>query len=690
MASINIPGVGDFQVSDRFLSLPQEEQQEAVKQFLEQREAQASTGAQPEAEGDLADTAVGTLRSFLGQGVALGFGDEIEAFIASRVKGTKFDDEQKRIRDELETFRQQSPVLAFGSELAGAFVLPGGAALRGGTAVARAARSAGVGGVTGAAVGAGTSEGDITTAEGLLERAEDAATGAATGAAVGAAAPAVTSGAARVARAVRRGGRRAAAALSPERQAQRQVAEALETDLRAGQTGLRPSEMRQAAAEGLPVANVDVGGRATRGLARTAANVDDEAQAIVERATSDRFAGQGARTEEFINDLFGGGVPNAELTRLGVRANVDSFARAQQLQSAARRIRGPAYRRAFQAGDRPISTPEIQRLISAPAIETAIKRAAINGRNRAVADGFGDFNPNINIDAVGIEVLRRTNTGRVEFPNLRFWDLVKRELDDMSRVARRQGADGEASAIEQITRQLRNELDEVVPEYARARGAASTFFGAEDALAAGQNFARSNRFRIGEARQRIRRMNPAERELFAEGFADELITKINRASDRQDVVRRVFGNEDARRRMRVALGNQRANLVEARMRIEGIMDLSRGAVSGNSTTARQLIQAGAVGGGAGLLTGDPVTGIATALTFRGAQRLRNRRQQNVARRVARMLMSQDPGEISRAVRIVAGDRQLLRNIRRFDAATAKALSQQAVSDDALGLQGEGE
>ena len=103
------------------------------------------------------------LRSALGQGLAFGFGDEVEAFTRSLSGDEKYEDIVQEIKSELKTFKEQAPALAYGSEILGG-ALTGGLGV-GRTALGTAARSAGVGGL----YGAGMAEGDIA------ERAKGAA-----------------------------------------------------------------------------------------------------------------------------------------------------------------------------------------------------------------------------------------------------------------------------------------------------------------------------------------------------------------------------------------------------------------------------------------------------------------------------------------------------------------------------------
>jgi len=123
------------------------------------------------------------IRSALGQGLALGFGDEVEAFARSLASNKDYDDIVKEVRQEIDQFRVDNPALAYSTEIGGALIpsLAMGA-VTGGTGTganltATGARVAGAGrrinqakniakqtapqvGL-GATYGAGVSEGDI-------------------------------------------------------------------------------------------------------------------------------------------------------------------------------------------------------------------------------------------------------------------------------------------------------------------------------------------------------------------------------------------------------------------------------------------------------------------------------------------------------------------------------------------------
>ena len=138
----------------------------------------------------------GTARA-VGQGLTLGFGDELEAFVTSSFTDKTYDEEVDMIRNKLSSFRETNPVLAYGGEVAGSIIpsfTPAGALGKVGQAVSKMGavkKSATIGGSQGAIYGAGASEGDVLTAEGLKQRAMGAGVGLGLGAGLGAGVSAV-------------------------------------------------------------------------------------------------------------------------------------------------------------------------------------------------------------------------------------------------------------------------------------------------------------------------------------------------------------------------------------------------------------------------------------------------------------------------------------------------------------------
>ena len=118
--------------------------------------------------------------------------------------------------------------------------------------------------------------------------------------------------------------------------------------------------------------------------------------------------------------------------------------------------------------------------------------------------GMGGFNPKISFTPDNRIQFNRGPTGVPTYPDLRYWDQVRRELSDAAMKAGR-GTE-ENMRLGGLAAALNTELDQLVPAYQTARRTAAGFFDARDALEAGQNFA-TQRFGANEARAALAQMN---------------------------------------------------------------------------------------------------------------------------------------------------------------------------------------
>lgn len=293
-------------------------------------------------------------------------------------------------------------------------------------------------------------------------------------------------------------------------------------------------------------------------------------------------------------------------------------------------------------------------------------------RDESIVSGYGAMNPRIRFTADGRMEFGRRPNGMPVYPDLQYWDLVRRELSDAAQRAGR--GTSEARRLNSFARTLNEELDRAVPSYAQARQGAASFFGAENALEAGENFVTQN-FAIGETRRAIAQMSQNERQLFQDGFVSRFVETLERTGDRRSVLNQIASSPADREKLNLVLGRQRAAELEAGLRVEGIVDLARGAIQGNSTTARQLAELGLAGGTgatgiAGVYNQDPGTiGIAavTAALIAGRRGIDAR----VARNVAEMLVSDRPEVLMRGIRIVARNDRMLEGLRNIDRQIAK-------------------
>ena len=335
--------------------------------------------------------------------------------------------ERDRMRAVQKAAEEQHPYLYGGGELAGgaltALAAPGPGLAQ--TVGGRIAQGAATGGVAGAAYGYGAGEGGAQSARG-------AGIGAATGATLGGALSPVIDvaawGAGKLGSAARSIFDILRAEGGPElidTIAARRVAQARATDIAAGRAP-GPVEQRAAETAGIPGTLADTGETA-QALARSAANTSPDARSALTETTQQRFYGQSQRAADFIRGLTGGGK--------------DAYGLQQDIEQAARAANRPAYERAYAAGDRPIWSPELERLTAAPSVQRALSSAQSKWRDWQVVDGFGAANPpvRVNVDQGGI--LQFTGgKGMQVYPDIQFWDYAARHIADRAQKARELGS----------------------------------------------------------------------------------------------------------------------------------------------------------------------------------------------------------------------------------------------------------
>lgn len=581
-------------------------------------------------------------------------------------------------------FEAEHPIASTAAQLAGGIAAPLGLLK---VAPTVGAQVLGVAGRTlPAQIAQGAASGAAINAADAAVRGNDPLTAAGVGGLVGAAAPPV--------------GRLVGAAVSPALEtmrgivnptgeAARRVATAIERDRAVIPPGSNPrapltdQEFTQASASGMPVNAMDLGGELTRGVARSAANTSPEGRAVLNRAIDQRFETQSQRMTDYLNSTYH--FPNAQ-------------AQQEAIENTGRITNRANYNAAMREGEGGLWSPELERLAGSDAVSGAMQKAASAAKDEGIIGGYGAMNPRFTFTPDGRLQTNRGPNGVPTYPDLRFWDLTRRQLSDAATQATMRGQATEAARLGIFAGHLNTELDRMVPSYARARAGAAHFFGAENALQAGQQFVTS-KMANPQARAALAEMSPTERQLFQDGFVDSFMRQIREAPDRRSVMNSIAQSPAARERLAIALGPRRATELEAHIRIEGVMDLARGAVQGNSTTARQLAELGLAGGagvtssvlgGGNPLSGDPTAVLNAALVYgaiRGGRGALNSAHSaidhRVAGEVARLLTSNNPAQIRMGMTMLGRHRGLLGNLRNADAAIARAGAVQAQPDQRM-------
>jgi hypothetical protein len=446
---------------------------------------------------------------------------------------------------------------------------------------------------------------------------------------------------------------------NPEQEAARRVGAAASRDFRMAQdtgagrgTANTPdAEIRAAGRNGQPVRAIDMG-ETTRALARSAANTSPEGRAIITDAVQGRYQQQSDRLAGFLETIspFKG----------------STFQLSETIARVAKNARKHFYEKAYQDGAGGVYSPVLSAMVrESPALQKAAKSAYDVAANKAAA---------------GQRVELHGNNGHT----LQFWDYVKQALDDQIGALQRAGEKQGAADLIGIKHRLVEELDAAVPSYRTARGVAGTYFKAADALEAGENFVKM-KVPNGEAAHAFGKLTANEQILFRQGYIQTLMNDLRATGDTRNALNKIMNSPVEREKMELVLGAADSKKLEGFLRMEGIMDLARNAL-GNSTTARQLAEMGLAGGAYNAATGttpwsDPVGFFTSALLFGGARAGMARIDQNVARQVAELLVTDDPKRLAQAVKMVQQP-WVMNALRAFDEYVGPRMARNAAAQQA--------
>jgi hypothetical protein len=509
----------------------------------------------------------------LASGVTLGWADEFAAKADELTgRGGTYEQNLKRERARDEQIPSSISIPGqIGGAVAGTIAAaPLVAGTRAAGALSRlpsAIRFGGLGATGGAVAGAGDAESG--------QRLGGAATGAVTGGVLGAATPSIVRGVSRVAGGVRN-------AFKPRAQAAADLSRAITRDDTTPAALLsRAQQLRQVRPGVATLA--DAGGENVRGLVERVAQTPGAGRTTVVPALTGRQQGQAIRLSSDLRSLTG----TSRSAMQAMRETMDSRANAAR----------PLYRAAYEQFDAPLNTPELERLLSADEVSKAVQSAIVKARGRSISDGFtGGFNAKMQMTPAGLSKTAGPDR-RVAFPNLQLWDYAKRELDDMASSAARAGKNNEASYIGGLSRQLRNELDNLTTDpatgqsaYRAARDAWSGPTAYLDAIEQGRNVLSRN-MSAEEMTAAFRELSTAEQSAFREGAISSIISKMgNDPAQMADMTKYLRSPEMRAKIAAIMPTPDAAQRWMQRLDFEVSSSQLAGRSLGNSATARRLAE----------------------------------------------------------------------------------------------------
>lgn len=583
----------------------------------------------------MSDYTTGITRAFGEQGLGMGWGDEAEAWLRSKLGDDSYEQNLKQINQEAGQFSQGHPILTPALEFAGgaaplaaSYLIPGGqtaAPVTTARTLGTLAKLAENPYVRGAVTGAGTGLISGSGAAGPDNRIEGGIGGAVLGAGLGATIPAaIRGGSGLVDYAKQR--------INPSedlinRSAAEKMSRALE------QSDMLPHHM-------LSRLNKDRRMGVPSVVANTDQSLADLAQAVTQRA------GKGARTIE--NELIG--------QKLGARERAfgqvskglepgDYYGDLESIKKAMETKSAPYYDAAYATGE--VADPTVLSFLDRPQFKLGLAKA----KHLLEAEGK-TFNTTPVLDAQGNTI------GETFHPTVKNLDNVKRGIDDLIKkeIAKTPGTvSNKAIVYIKEKNKFLNALDDIVPEYKEARAIYKGDAELQDAMRSGlKDWKTMHHEQVGKA---VGGMGEGEKDAFRTGVSRHLYGEIMNPSNNMNAAQRIIGSPETQQKLEPLFDNKgQYNLFKNALERESQLFNQSNKILGGSSTSKnqQMRQALEENTGAGEHMVNAIEGGWTgALTKMATSAIRNAQMtEKTAAKLAEMLMEKDPHKVAAAVKML--------------------------------------
>jgi hypothetical protein len=448
-----------------------------------------------------------------------------------------------------------------------------------------------------------------------------------------------------------------AGAITPEAEAAKRLAGTMGSDIAKGTQKTIPSV---AGAEGeVPVAGF--AGEKTRKLIQSASErAPEKASGAFTAAAEESRSAAPRNVQAHIDETFGAG------------SVVNPFDLQETIKRDARLINSQNYQNAFSAPTaQNIIHPDLNKVVS------ALPQNTLQEVADSLRMGF--------VDPASVGLVKTKGGWQIN-PNgmpLEFWDAIKRDLDN--KILMLKDPITGASTNPEKTRLLNNQnqilkstLDNVVPEYATARGAAAEALGHTNAVDLGMGFlTTSNEKKLNAMYNVFNKLPPEQKENAAYGLAGAYRRMMEtnpdaafklftgpKANEMQNRFRAIMGSDADALIGRTLQENLNRNIqsLRAPSGFSGsqFLPYATGAAGAVATLGETLLQPA-------LWAGNPAA-IASTLGFYGLGKAYNWKEARVASKV--LELAQDPNRAAELAKLAASDP----NARSFLEKTATILA----------------
>ena len=607
----------------------------------------------------MSDTA-NYFRAALGQGLGMGWGDEAEAWLRSKLRGGRpYEEEVADIRKNYGEFAQRNPMTSGAAELGGG-LLPMAASLVGTAATggvaapaaaATAARTASIlsrlagspyarGAATGAATGTVSGAGSAETGE----TAGGALAGGVGGTILGGTLPAVIRGGGAGYNWLRD------RFLPTEKTVEAAAAGKINRAL--GEAGMTPADVE-----------ARVAADRMRGIPSTAANADPALVDLAE-TVAQRSGASGRRVEAVLGKQTEGARERTygQIRQgLGTR-NRNYYADEDRMLSDLRRQADNVYQQAYDFGL--VDDARIKRVLETPAFRNFYNRAREIAENEALAAELRGESAQAVAKYRLPEIYGPHAKGALtEIPDVRTLDYIKRGIDaTIDRGFRGEGiSTAEANGLRDLRKVFVNAIDEATTDargfspYRAARQAYAGDMEVLNALRTGMNDFR--KLDHEEIAKMFSGMSAAEKDAFRTGVDRHLYDMIMTPSRNVNAARTVIGSPEMTQKLAPLFDTPaQFNVFKAALEREAQLFQQSNRVLGGSATARraQARERFEEGPAVGPAVADAITGgFGNSLTHLAARVARSATMtDDVAEKVSSMLMSSQPAEVAAAVKLL--------------------------------------
>lgn len=574
-----------------------------------------------------------TARAVLGQGLGMGWGDEAEAWLRSKLGNESYETVLPKIRSEYGQYAKQYPITQGVSEFVGGAAPGVGMMFVPGMQPAGLARLGALGAATGAISGAGSAtEGD---------RMSGAGSGAVFGGGLGVGLPIALRGTGGALKWLQE------RLFSTPKVVQDRALEKMTDAMRQAKVDPRDVQVQMAQDRAMNVPSV---------MANANPALRDLAEAVAQRSGS----GSNVIEKKLTNQRLGAkGRVTAQTT--AALKPVDYYGLEDNLTAQLRNNAKSLYDKAYAHGD--VDDPRIVEVLKNPQFKAFFDKArGIADTEAQTAKLKGEdplkfalpeiYKPSGKFDANGTEIL-----DLVKLPDVRTLDYIKRGIDaTIDSGFRGKGmSTAEASALRDLRKQFVNAIDENVPDYKFARKTYAGDLETLDALRMGREEFKD--LDPEQVKKMVDAMSSGEKDAFRTGVARYFYGIIGDQSNEPNMAQRIIGPENMQKKLAMLFDNPAEfNLYKTALMRESQLYRESNKILGNSATARRqelgksleddtgMIEsaAKAATGNFGGALSDLVMG-----AIRSGQMSKAR-----AEKLSEMLMAKDPHEVAAAVQMI--------------------------------------